>query len=304
MKKTKLMMIALTLAGTAAFAGTERSGGDEVGLSFQATAAQAIVGLNSDALTASKLIELKQMLEKAKYVVVDEALFVSYGGDLNTVQQSSAVNEPSTQTIYINRSRWTALTDPFLRQEIALYELLSLIGVEGTGDYHVSSALSTDRSKPQIPGAAQLYARYFDDTLEGLTSQSAVQGCSTQKAIFESQYAIVYCSYLEKRIPRTEQIGWRTATYYDLAYGFKVWGIGKRGTGSQWTTVFSSKDFAAAYPGLASSLEYANESDAREACSLNLADSLASQPLWNGAQCVVASDPETNQYFYEIRVPR
>lgn len=271
--------------------GTERGGGDELGLNFQATAAQAIVKLQTHKLSQQDSAQLKFILEHARYIVVNEAQFVSLGGRPDIVQESAATNDKKAQIIYINRAKWLGITDVQLRRRMALHELLGLAGLESTGDYHISSTaiLGDDQA---IANAILVYRRFWDNPNEGLNADSVARACTLQKAIFKDQYAIVYCSFLEKHI-----VVQRKPQRVETAYGLSVWGISQRQMQNTWTTVFSSKEFL----NDTLSMEFPSQSEAYEACSLELAESLESEPLWTGAQCFTEADHQ--QYFYEIRIP-
>lgn len=55
------------------------------------------------------------------------------------VQESIAINRPSSMTILLNRYRWQAEKDLRLKGGIALHEVVSLAGLETTGFYPISS---------------------------------------------------------------------------------------------------------------------------------------------------------------------
>jgi hypothetical protein len=274
-----LSVAALMMAIQPSFAGTERGGGDPVGLDFQAEAAKAVTKITQQELGAVSYSELIQKLESAKYIVVDQALNLVLA---NAIQNSAAENEPSTSTIYINRARWQAITDEASRQSLAAHELLSLIGVESSGDYHVSKNLKIDASQ----NVTLLYSEYFDpNSSVGLTDETAVTQCSNEKSLFEEKYYFVYCTYLEKNAFNAD--GTPTATY-----GLNVYGVGESGSLS-WHTVFSSKSFGSA--GQFSD-EFANSDDAQEACNLEIA---AGNPAWTQPRCVIEADG--TQFYYEIQ---
>lgn len=295
--KCLLLMMGMMFAITA-LGGTEREGGDEVALNFQAVAAQAISRLPANALSVFDMKKLRETLDHALYFVVEEALFVTLKPGAKEIQNSVAVNDSSTQTIYINRNRWLELKDSQLRMKLALHELLGLIKVERTGDYHVSVLME---SLPRLGGSPQtveLYSQFYNNTKQGFDLDSAKRRCNFEKTLFSEKYALVYCSYLKKKIPHkiTSEGNRSTKVSYETAYGLKVMGINPYSL-NRWITVFSSKDFL---DGKYGALEYSTADQALEACSMELAMSLSSEPLWINAQCFTVQ--EQDLFFFEIRI--
>lgn len=296
MKRIAVMIVSiivtqLAIAGTGESSSGTRGGGDEVGLNFQATAAAAIAALDANRLSPAELESLKIMLDHARYVVVDEALFASIGGAPDFSQESVALNDRGTETIYINRPRWLKIDDFLVRQQIALHELLSLLGIEDTGNYKISSTLNNLE-------ATRLYDRFYDDSAQGLSEESVERACTLQKARFQNQYVIVYCSFMKKEIPQQsdDSTGHHPKITYKTAYGLAVWGLGKRDGATGWITVFSSRNFL---NGDFGALEYPAENAARDACMLHLAQTITSEPFWIGARCFTISDG--SRHYYEIR---
>jgi hypothetical protein len=114
-------------------------GGDEIGLDFQSSIATAMENLKvRDAQLYQQVqgLDVEQILARARFVVVDEALEVKYQ---DIIQNSTATNDPETGLILINRKRWLAINDDHLKEGIALHEILSLKGIESTGYYPISS---------------------------------------------------------------------------------------------------------------------------------------------------------------------
>ncbi|MFL5814716.1 MAG: hypothetical protein ACJ763_14170 [Bdellovibrionia bacterium] len=280
---------AALLMSLSALAGPGSSGGgDEVGLDFQASAAQGVASLPVSALRSEDWQKLREMLDQAKYVVVDTSLPVDIG--LGESQDSAATNDPSQRTVTIQRQRWLKLKSSFVKSRLALHEVLSLARIEKTGDYHVSATLKAEVDSKALPEASLLYSRYYDQGLTGLSEESALDQCSYQKSVYAEDYKLVYCSYIEKRIPR----GYHR---FESAYGLAVFGIAKPAQ-TQWQTVFSSLKFL---DGQFGSLVYPDADQAMEACSLKLAESALRQPSWFGARCFIEKD--SSGYFYEIRKP-
>ncbi|MEN0058239.1 MAG: hypothetical protein AAGB31_05350 [Bdellovibrio sp.] len=277
-----------------------RGGGDEVGLNFQATAAAALSYLDHSSLSPVQLGATKAALENARYIVVDEALFASVAG-ASYKQNSVALNDKKTRIIYINRERWKALKKPLEKMQIALHELLGLVGLEGTGDYKISSTLRIPDAQSPYPDSRLLVTRFYDNSDKGLSPTSAIKQCALQKVAYQNQYSIVYCSYWEKRIPYTVEKGpkGKSVVKYDLAYGLAIYGVGKKGGSAAWSTVFSSNSFLDEEFG---SLYYDTEKEAKYACSLHLIEALPHEPFWLNARCLTAK--EANQYFYQIRIQK
>jgi len=116
-------------------------GGDTMAFEFQGLAKEALGHLQQvSPETYAELVkrDLATTIENAKIIFVDAALNVEIN---DLIQSSIAFNSPKTQTILVNRQKWNGLFNNYLRQTIALHEFLSLIGVESTGSYPVSSKL-------------------------------------------------------------------------------------------------------------------------------------------------------------------
>lgn len=119
--------------------GQDRGGGDDVGLEFQSAFITALRTIQTrDSGLAKKIHDLDatSVLVGAHILAVDSDLKVTSNG---VTQDSVATNQPSTETILVNRSRWHAIQNPIIKQGIALHEILSLRGIEWTGQYPISS---------------------------------------------------------------------------------------------------------------------------------------------------------------------
>ena len=118
-------------------------GGDEVGLDFQRTLQSALEGLrNHSSKTFSSLEKqgIAAVVDQAKIIVLDEDLEASIKG---YTQNSVAVNLPEMKTILVNRQRWNNVLDSKIKEGIALHEVLSLMKLESTGNYAISSKYVT-----------------------------------------------------------------------------------------------------------------------------------------------------------------
>lgn len=116
---------------------TVRGGGDEVGLEFQSVfnVAMSIVENNND---LNKYFDFKKLQNlSVELAVVEQELVVEVSPGI--FQNSVAANYPTIKLIEINRAKWSGLSEIALKQGLALHEMLSLIGVEKTGTYPISS---------------------------------------------------------------------------------------------------------------------------------------------------------------------
>lgn len=119
--------------------GSDVGGGDEIGLEFQGLFIRALRNIRANNVSlANQVTALNPLtdLVNATIVVVDEPLFVTING---ITQASVATNQRSTGTIRIHRQRWQSITNVRIKEGIALHEVLSLKGIESTGNYPVSS---------------------------------------------------------------------------------------------------------------------------------------------------------------------
>lgn len=115
-------------------------GGDEVALEFARafqTAQREILANHPDLAAMLQGQDLATTFARASLFVVDQQLTVEYQG---VSQESVATNTPASGWILINRYRWKQIRQPRLREAVALHEIASLAGLEGTGRYPISSA--------------------------------------------------------------------------------------------------------------------------------------------------------------------
>ena len=135
-----LVLITFSFSSALAEGFSVRGGGDEAGLEFTNAYSFALEEIHKnypDLAAKLAAYQLDGILDEVKIFVDDKPLHVDAG---DGQQESVAVNEPATMRIWINRLRWNATTHPRIRQAIALHEVLSLRGVEGTGRYGISGA--------------------------------------------------------------------------------------------------------------------------------------------------------------------
>ena len=137
---SSIFLLSLSMTNSYAAVGSGvKGGGDEVGLEFQASFNTALENLKTNNSPAYNVIyhsDIKDIFKKAKIITVDDALDVTVK---DLIQTSVAINIPSTNTVMINRSRWNNITDFYLKEAIALHEILSLVKLEQTGSYPYSA---------------------------------------------------------------------------------------------------------------------------------------------------------------------
>jgi hypothetical protein len=143
MMKQALLLAILSFACLPAFGRegvTVRGGGDDTAFEFTNAFHAA---MNEIAKSFPDLAGLvapaapEELLPKVNIFVEEQPLLVPAG---EGTQESVAVNEPATARIWVNRARWRNVGHTRIREAIALHEVLSLAGLEGTGRYPVSAA--------------------------------------------------------------------------------------------------------------------------------------------------------------------
>jgi hypothetical protein len=139
MRNKILTSVSLLLCLSCAQANEKGNGGNAVALEFLQSLSNALSEIqSSDPQLAGKINEtaLLDAGKDANIVVVDTPLVVSIRG-LN--QPCVATNDPQSSLIQINQSQWNAIGDSHIKEGIALHEVLSLEGLEDTGNYPLSS---------------------------------------------------------------------------------------------------------------------------------------------------------------------
>jgi hypothetical protein len=119
---------------------TVRGGGDDTALEFTNAFHAAVNEIDArfpDLAAAVRPTAPEALLSRVSIFVEDQPLLVPAG---EGTQESVAVNEPATLRIWINRARWRDVGHTRIREAIALHEVLSLSGAEGTGRYPISAA--------------------------------------------------------------------------------------------------------------------------------------------------------------------
>lgn len=113
------------------------NGGNEVGIEFLNSALTAIqiYGNFLAEHNETKKVDLLNLLKTADVLSVQHPLYVEKDG---ITQESTAVNFPKQNKILVNENRWKAISSEVIREALALHELLGLVGIEKTGDYHIS----------------------------------------------------------------------------------------------------------------------------------------------------------------------
>lgn len=115
-------------------------GGDEVALEFTQAfrnAYQEIQANHPDLAAQLNGQDLEAAMKRASLFVVEQTLKVEYQG---IQQESVATNTPASGWILINRYRWQQIRQQRIREAVALHEVASLLELEGTGRYPISSA--------------------------------------------------------------------------------------------------------------------------------------------------------------------
>lgn len=113
------------------------NGGNEIALDFLNSAKRvlSIYGGELKTYPSLKGIALGSVLNDTNILISSTSLFV----ELNGIQQEvTAVNFKNPAMIIINEKRWLAIKQDALKEALALHELLSLVGIEKTGNYFIS----------------------------------------------------------------------------------------------------------------------------------------------------------------------
>ncbi|MDO9181198.1 MAG: hypothetical protein Q7U04_02260, partial [Bacteriovorax sp.] len=137
-------------------------GGHEVGLSFKAeleSALNSLKALDLDSGLNFTQKDLQYKLDQIKIIVVDQSLSLEFK---NYIQDSVAVNIPAQNMIVINQTRWSQILDKTLREGIALHEFLSLLEVESTGYYPISSKFVSRKGVLNTQLAELLYVNRLE----------------------------------------------------------------------------------------------------------------------------------------------
>lgn len=268
-------------------------GGNPTGLSFRHEAAKGLAILQSHLPEASIKV-LTQALERATIIVTEDPLATPDGQ--GGVQVAAAVNQPQAGVIYVHHESWQRLSSAEKRA-LATHEVASLVGLEGTGDYLMSSmVLDATMVQPILdPKEVTLFEAYYDRSTQGFSPHSARQRCNLTKERFKRTYELVYCSYLQKSERVWNQYDRRYEEVPLDLYGLKVAGLGEKST-LIWKTVFSSKGYG---PGNALVDLYPTKEDAHSACMSLLRDMLPYEPLWTKPRCNI--QPDANHFYFEIQ---
>lgn len=131
-----LSLVFMCLHSASASVGT-RGGGSDLGLEFQAAFETSLKNIkNQKEFSDLSSLDFKILLPNLKIVVVEEILETKIG---NSYQESTAVNYPKNQLIKLNKDRWSSIANAALKEGLALHEVLSLVGKEGSGNYQYSA---------------------------------------------------------------------------------------------------------------------------------------------------------------------
>lgn len=170
------------------------NGGNEVGLEFESSFRQALIKVAAhkiEGLESIVKIDYDIRLRDLKILVVDEPLQVTIDGQ---TQECVAINYPDQKAIRVSSIKWKALDNPWIREGIALHEVLSLLGFESTGQYRYSARYISNFSQdPQFK-------------FTGASAREAVKilGNNILKLInmvrCQDTYALVVINLTERRI--------------------------------------------------------------------------------------------------------
>lgn len=132
------LSIFLTGMSALAYAGNFNGGGGGTDLvfEFKGAARKAIDELSHHttlrSLPSSKIL---RKLETAKIIVSEERLYETFG---RIKQEVAALNYRRRNLIVISRPMWMEIKSQLRKEALALHEVLSLMKLEGTGDYRYS----------------------------------------------------------------------------------------------------------------------------------------------------------------------
>jgi len=143
-KPMKLILaIVISLSTSIAFAlGQDRgNGGDANALGFYEVIQNVLkdIQIESGKYPELKNVPLDDIANNTSFVLSEEPLFVEYNG---IHQQSTAVNFKNPYRILIHRESWMKLSEKE-KKIIAFHEILSLAGLEETGNYRISQRYYT-----------------------------------------------------------------------------------------------------------------------------------------------------------------
>lgn len=132
-----LLCLLLSLS-SAAVPSAVQSSDQEMVQEFKTAAYSALINTCFNFQKRSSIFCEKEIwdLSSLKLIPTDKPLSINSG---KAIQDCTAVNEPATRTIYIQRNRWRSIQDLHYKEGIALHEVLSIYGLEQTGDYSLSS---------------------------------------------------------------------------------------------------------------------------------------------------------------------
>ncbi len=119
--------------------GVNGGGGDDVGIEFEATLRSALLKLGRSfpqlygRMMAAKLT---QILASLRIMSLDVSISARYQ---NLLQDSVAANDPIYRIIIVNPAKWRAIRSGVVAEGIALHEVASILGLEKTGRYPITS---------------------------------------------------------------------------------------------------------------------------------------------------------------------
>ncbi|MGZ3693979.1 MAG: hypothetical protein ACXWQO_07245 [Bdellovibrionota bacterium] len=237
MKPLLLLLLALTLGSLPAQAREDggeglSGGGDEIGLEFEKSFDTAL------ALTAKNFPELAAKMKAAGLARDSEAMVVVTEKNIQVekngvTQESVAENYPSRKLILVNRARWQAITNPRVKQGIALHEYAGLLKLENTGNYVLSaeyvSKFGLSEDALTTSDLARLRVEQLAKQLRLAFRESA------GRSIFSNEYSwrldsvgldddvVFYTSFDQMELSMALADGWKKMKYKPFLRGEEHW---------------------------------------------------------------------------------
>lgn len=138
MKKAISLLLAMTISFTC-FAGGKviGNGGDDIALEFYKIGLSAIAEIKDSIELYPELkdVNLVEVINSTEILVSENPIYSLKKG---VSQFSTAINYNDPNTIVVYGPRWSRTNNVHIRKALALHEVLSLAGIENTGNYTIS----------------------------------------------------------------------------------------------------------------------------------------------------------------------
>lgn len=159
-----------------------RGGGDEVALEFLAEVNGVLQEIRERHPDLAPLVINLKPPTRDQILVSEEPLTIPIPGG---VQDSIAVNEPHSGRIWVNRARWASVRSAPLRRAISLHEVASLRGLEGTGEYPISSAYLAKHLQNVDPEVIRLGRERlpFEPIRERVETNQTIKGLGAREVL-------------------------------------------------------------------------------------------------------------------------